>query len=87
MAARKTADWISCGQSIDQSLATGASRMEPTFPRLAQVIDTEGLVDLVEEIRLRTWARLNYAVPEERDETWHPIVLEEMDRKDIEVAV
>jgi hypothetical protein len=44
-------------------------------------------VDLVEEIRLRTWARLNYAAPEERDDTWHPIVLEEMDRKDVEVAV
>ena len=50
-------------------------------------LHTDGLVDLIEEIRLRTWARLNYAVPEERDETWHPIVLEEMDRKDIEVAV
>ncbi len=61
--------------------------MEPTFPRIAKVIDTHGLVDLVEEIRLRTWARLNYAAPEERDYTWHPIVLEEMDRKDVEVAV
>ena len=61
--------------------------MEPRFPRLAKVIDTHGLVDLVEEIRLRTWARLNYAAPEERDATWHPIVLEEMNRKDVEVAV
>jgi hypothetical protein len=44
-------------------------------------------VEIVEEIRLRTWARLNDAAPEERDDNWHPIALEEMDRKDIEVAV
>lgn len=61
--------------------------MKPTFPRIAKVIDTQGLVEIVEEIRLRTWARLNYAAPEERDDAWHPIVLEEMDRKDVEVAV
>lgn len=41
-------------------------------------------VDPVEEMRLRTWARKNYAPAEERDEGWHPIVLEEMDRKDQE---
>jgi len=57
------------------------------FPRIAEVIETEGLVDLIEEIRLRTWARLNYTAPAERDDTWHPIVLEEMTRKDLEVAV
>lgn len=61
--------------------------MEAHYPRIAQVLDTHGLVDLVEEIRLRTWARLNYATPEERDDTWHPIVLEEMNRRDVEVAV
>lgn len=41
-------------------------------------------VDPVEEMRLRTWARKNYAPAEERDENWHPIVLDEMDRKDQE---
>ncbi|MGZ0174789.1 MAG: hypothetical protein ACKVHE_35265 [Planctomycetales bacterium] len=61
--------------------------MEPDFSRIAKVIDTHGLVDLVEEIRLRTWTRANYADPAERDNTWHPIVLEEMSRKDVEVAV
>ena len=61
--------------------------METRYPRIAQVMDTHGLVDLIEEIRLRTWARLNYAAPDERDDTWHPIVLEEMNRKDVEVAV
>ena len=41
-------------------------------------------VDLVEEMRLRTWARANYVPPEERDLTWHPVVLEEMDARDQE---
>lgn len=41
-------------------------------------------VDPVEEMRLRTWARRNYSPAEERDENWHPIVLDEMTRKDRE---
>ena len=51
-----------------------------------EVIETEGLLDLVEEIRLRTWARLNYTAPEERDGKWHPVVLEEMKRRDHEAT-
>lgn len=47
-------------------------------------MDTELDVDPVEEMRLRTWARKNYTPAEERDEHWHPIVLNEMDRKDRE---
>lgn len=43
-----------------------------------------GVVDPVEEMRLRTWARKNYMPVDERDENWHPIVLDEMDRKDQE---
>lgn len=49
--------------------------------------DLELGVDPVEEMRLRTWARKNYTPAEERDETWHPIVLEEMDRKDRESSL
>ncbi len=41
-------------------------------------------VDPIEEIRLRTWARKNYAPPAEREENWHPIILDEMGRKDQE---
>ena len=44
-------------------------------------------VDAVEEMRLRTWARKNYAPLEERDEGWHPIVLDEMERKDQEAGL
>lgn len=43
-------------------------------------------LDLVEELRLRRWARLNYAPSSERDPQWHPVVHEEMDRKESELA-
>ncbi len=39
-------------------------------------------VDFIEELRLRRWARENYVPPTERDTAWHPIILEEMSRKD-----
>lgn len=49
-----------------------------------EYIDTTGLVDVIEEVRLRTWARLNYHAPEERNRKWHPIILDEMRRRDTE---
>src|SRR5438105_2490692 len=42
--------------------------------------------DLVEELRLRRWARENYIALERRDLSWHPVVLDEMLRKDQELA-
>ena len=55
-------------------------------PALMVQLEAEGEADIdpVEEIRLRTWARKNYAPPSEREETWHPIILDEMRRKDRE---
>ncbi len=41
-------------------------------------------IDPIEEIRLRTWARKNYAPAHKRDETLHPIILDEMKRRDEE---
>lgn len=41
-------------------------------------------VDFIEELRLRRWARENFVPFEERSRTWHPIILEEMLRKDEE---
>jgi hypothetical protein len=43
-------------------------------------------LDIVEELRLRRWARENYAAVENRCVDWHPVILEEMDRRDAEVA-
>ena len=41
-------------------------------------------VDPVEEMRMRTWARRHYAPVQDRDENWHPVVLDEMVRRDRE---
>ncbi len=41
-------------------------------------------VDAVDELRLRRWARQHYVTADQRDESWHPIVLDEMGRRDLE---
>jgi hypothetical protein len=41
-------------------------------------------VDFIEELRLRRWARENYVPPDQREQSWHPIVHEEMEKKDLE---
>ena len=43
-------------------------------------------VDPVEEMRLRTWARRNYTAAETRQTNWHPVILDEMRRKDSETS-
>ena len=45
-------------------------------------------VDAIAELRLRLWARTNY-VPAaiRRDSEWHPVVLEEMRRKDVDLRM
>ena len=42
--------------------------------------------DLIAELRLRRWARENYVPTPQRDTAWHPIIHDEMLRKDREVA-
>lgn len=44
----------------------------------------EGELDLVEEMRLRTWARRNHVAVCDRDDTWHAVILDEMNRIDDE---
>jgi hypothetical protein len=41
-------------------------------------------MDLIEELRMRRWARENYVPPSQRQQSWHPIVHEEMEKKDSE---
>jgi hypothetical protein len=43
---------------------------------------SEGQLDFVEELRLRSWARLNHVPAEQRLAAWHPVVLDEMRRRD-----
>lgn len=45
-----------------------------------------GDMDLIEEFRLRRWARENYVPADSRDRAWHPIIQEEMRRKDAEAS-
>ena len=41
-------------------------------------------LDLIEELKLRRWARENYVPQPQRNGTWHPVVHDEMTRKDSE---
>ena len=45
-----------------------------------------GLVDMdfIEELRLRRWARENYVPPDRRERGWHPVIHDEMRKKDSE---
>jgi hypothetical protein len=43
-------------------------------------------LDLTRELGLRRWARANYVPPDQRLPTWHPVVLDEMARRDSELA-
>ncbi len=47
-------------------------------------LETE--LDFIEEMRLRTWARKNYVPTDERDDEWHPVILDEMSLKDGEAG-
>ena len=53
----------------------------------APLVSTDLAPDLVQELRLRRWARENYVLVELRDQTWHADVLDEMRRKDQELHV
>jgi hypothetical protein len=46
-----------------------------------------GELDFIEELRLRRWAREHYVPAHDRKEkTWHPVVIDEMNRKDGEAS-
>lgn len=41
-------------------------------------------LDFIEELRLRRWAREHYVPRGQRQRSWHPVVHEEMAKKDTE---
>lgn len=41
-------------------------------------------LDLIEELRLRRWARENYVPSAERQADWHTVIHDEMLRRDLE---
>ena len=42
-------------------------------------------LELTYELRLRRWARQNYVAAAERLATWHPVILDEMARRESEI--
>lgn len=44
------------------------------------------VIDLIGELKLRQWARLNYVRKSDRTDDWHPIILDEMRRRDCELS-
>jgi hypothetical protein len=49
-------------------------------------LNPESTADPVDELRLRRWAREHYVPTGQRDDGWHPIVIDEMRRKDRELS-
>jgi hypothetical protein len=43
-------------------------------------------LDFIEELRMRRWARENFVPRSQRQLSWHPVILDEMDRKEGEMA-
>ncbi|MFO0966460.1 MAG: hypothetical protein U0793_12865 [Gemmataceae bacterium] len=43
-------------------------------------------LDFIEELRMRRWARENYCPRDRRESSWHPVVHEEMEKKDREAS-
>ncbi len=48
------------------------------------LLDPGVAIDPIEEIRLRTWARTHYVQEDERSNL-HPVILDEMQRRDEEL--
>ncbi len=43
-------------------------------------------LDFIEELRLRRWARENHVAREQRESSWHPVIHEEMEKRDLEIT-
>lgn len=50
------------------------------------VIEAEPSLDLIDELRMRRWARENYVPEESREKTWHPVIHDEMTKKDQDLS-
>jgi hypothetical protein len=47
-----------------------------------------GVLDLdpIEELRMRRWARENYVPEGRREKDWHPVIHDEMSKKDQDLS-
>lgn len=48
-------------------------------------VPTPSALNLIDELKLRRWARLNYVPAVLRSTSWHPAILNEMAMKDAEL--
>ncbi|MCA9039721.1 MAG: hypothetical protein KDA65_05165 [Planctomycetaceae bacterium] len=71
--------WVCGGVDEEEISPSFASQKSEDFP-----MPTEK-TDIVKELRLRSWARQNYVALADRSKDWHPIVLNEMQRRDAEI--
>tara|TARA_R110002095_G_scaffold215335_1_gene209175 strand:+ start:15900 stop:16166 length:267 start_codon:yes stop_codon:yes gene_type:complete len=75
--------WFAEYHSQKLIVRSGPLGISATIPFSAQEANRPS-VDAIEEIRLRTWARKNYIKESQRDDLWHPVILDEMLRIDQE---
>ena len=50
------------------------------------IVSVMAELDFIEELRWRRWAREHYVPRGQRKHTWHPVVHEEMEKKDKETG-
>jgi len=50
------------------------------------MISSVAELDFIEELRMRRWARENYVPSSKRQASWHPIIHDEMTKKDSETS-
>jgi hypothetical protein len=67
-------------------LTSGRDGPKSTVFRPLLAVDPPRRMDLLKELRLRRWARENYVPESDRAASWDPIVLDEMRRRDEELA-
>ncbi len=71
-------------EALDAMRATIAKTLDEES-QMSELIGDD--VDVIKELRLRRWAREHYVAPSERSNTWHPLVLAEMQSKDAEASI
>jgi hypothetical protein len=54
------------------------------FEGKVMLSSVSGELDFIEELRLRRWAREHYVPAEDRESSWHPVIHDEMNKKDLE---
>ena len=76
------------GRPQRERTMTSTLARERTMLRIDQTLSGSKAgsdLDPISEMQLRTWARTNYCSPADRESDWHPVILDEMARRDAEL--